>query len=658
MANDKDFKVKNGIQPTVYHEKIGTVTSQDENYSILGAYYTGNVTASLAAYEATPVCLFFKPDGTELYIGGFSDNSIDQYTLSTAFSLPTAAHTRVQSLGYDPRGLFFKSDGLTLYVVDYTADAIKQYSLSTAWDISTIGTPSTFSVASQTANPTGLTFKPDGTKMHVSCLYGVTTNFDGVFQYSLSTAWDVTSASYDNKSFDMTNNLRNVVGHSFNSDGTKMFVITQGGVNGIYDIPLTTPYDISTAVDGSEYTDLAFGSYLNLSGKISPPQNFVFNSDGTKFYIVSSSSDVVYEFSSTSEKHTLDLSTGSVFEITPTDNSNIILSNPEASGTISSCALILHGGLKGYIPTELIYDSTSLNIAVDSFELDFSPDNSKMYVLEDNLIRQYSLPNAPTVTGAIIANAFSFTQETFPRGFCIKPDGTKFYVTGWANDTVYQYSMSTAYDISTASYENKSFSLSTQVGGGAPEGVKFKPDGTVMFVLDNNTNKIFQYSLSTAWDVSTASYDNKFFATNSQTLYASSFDFSEDGTVAFIMPWSGSTLYAYNLSTAWDISTMTYVGTGANNNVSGQIGTGTDRIGIRFTKNGEKLYILKTGGTNSTIYQYTVSRNTFVEYPPKVEFDGGSAFGAPSSGETDVILFSTRDGGTSYQSKLAIDGAA
>ena len=26
MSNDKDFKVKNGIQPTVYHEAVGTVS--------------------------------------------------------------------------------------------------------------------------------------------------------------------------------------------------------------------------------------------------------------------------------------------------------------------------------------------------------------------------------------------------------------------------------------------------------------------------------------------------------------------------------------------------------------------------------------------------------------------------------------------------------
>ena len=41
MANNKDFKVKNGIQPTVYHEAVGTSTSEVGSYLIGSGSYSG-----------------------------------------------------------------------------------------------------------------------------------------------------------------------------------------------------------------------------------------------------------------------------------------------------------------------------------------------------------------------------------------------------------------------------------------------------------------------------------------------------------------------------------------------------------------------------------------------------------------------------------------
>ena len=49
--------------------------------------------------------------------------------------------------------------------------------------------------------------------------------------------------------------------------------------------------------------------------------------------------------------------------------------------------------------------------------------------------------------------------------------------------------------------------------------------------------------------------------------------------------------------------------------------------------------------------EYTITYDTAVEWP------GGTAPTSPASGETDVLTFNTRDGGTTYQGVLAIDGA-
>jgi 3-phosphoglycerate kinase len=48
MANDKDFKVKNGIQPTAYHEAVGTVVSAVENAGPVGVFSTDTYSGGTA----------------------------------------------------------------------------------------------------------------------------------------------------------------------------------------------------------------------------------------------------------------------------------------------------------------------------------------------------------------------------------------------------------------------------------------------------------------------------------------------------------------------------------------------------------------------------------------------------------------------------------
>ena len=81
------------------------------------------------------------------------------------------------------------------------------------------------------------------------------------------------------------------------------------------------------------------------------------------------------------------------------------------------------------------------------------------------------------------------------------------YVTGTTNDAVNEYDLSTAWDISTASY-SQNFSVVSQ--DTLSNDVFFKPDGTAMYIVGGVSDNIFEYSLSTAWDVSTASYIARF----------------------------------------------------------------------------------------------------------------------------------------------------
>ena len=329
MSNNRDFKVKNGIQPTSYFEGVGTVTSGfADGYDLVNASYD-SVSFSVASQDTLPADLFFKPDGTKMYMVGSANDSVYQYSLSTAFDLSTASYDSVsfsvasQETGIN--GIFFKPDGTKMYLSGNVNDSAYQYSLSTAWDLSTASYDSvSFSVASQETNVLNIFFKSDGTKMYI--LGGNDT-----YQYSLSTAWDLSTASYDSVSFSMRGQDLNHRGLLFKSDGTKMY--TTGLYDFVYQYSLSTAWDLSTA----SYDSVSFSTF----SQDGSPYSVGFGDNGTKMHILGGSSDTVYQYTTALTTAELDLSTGSVFEVTPTSDIQVTLSNPADSGTVSGATLLL-----------------------------------------------------------------------------------------------------------------------------------------------------------------------------------------------------------------------------------------------------------------------------------------------------------------------------
>ena len=110
-------------------------------------------------------------------------------------------------------------------------------------------------------------------------------------------------------------------------------------------------------------------------------------------------------------------------------------------------------------------------------------------------------PDAPTEVSGTAGDTQVTVSWTAPS------DVGGSAITGYnvqANDGTNWYY---AYDLELASYDSKSFTVSSQTGN-VPVEVIFKTDGTKMYVQSRDNNAIYQYSLSTAWDVSTASYDS------------------------------------------------------------------------------------------------------------------------------------------------------
>ena len=108
-------------------------------------------------------------------------------------------------------------------------------------------------------------------------------------------------------------------------------------------------------------------------------------------------------------------------------------------------------------------------------------------------VNEYTLSTTFDVSTASFVDSFSVAgQEASPFGLTFSPDGLKMFVVGTAGDDVNEYTLSTTFDVSTASFVD-SFSVAAQETG--PAGVTFSPDGLKMFVVGFIGDDVNEYTL-------------------------------------------------------------------------------------------------------------------------------------------------------------------
>lgn len=207
--------------------------------------------------------------------------------------------------------------------------------------------------------------------------------------------------------------------------------------------------------------------------------------------------------------------------------------------------------------TGRIYTASSSSTILTSIK--FNDDGSSLYTLSktSDTVHQYTLSrNYDILSTSYASKSVSVqTQEGVPDGMFFSSDGTKMYITG-GNGYVYQYGMTTAWDVSTATYASISVDVSSQEV--APEAVVFSSDGAKMYTVGKTDDTVYQYTLSTAWDVSTATYASKSLSVSGQATNPVGLAFDADGTRLFVANQTDDIVYQYNLTTAWDVSTGGY----------------------------------------------------------------------------------------------------
>jgi len=233
--------------------------------------------------ENNPHGLDFNNDGTKMYVVGRASDTIREFECTTGFDLSTCgAEARSVATGVvNPRGVAWSSDGSKVFVTASTINTVREYDCTTNFKVDTCSFSASKSISGQDTANRSLSFNDDGTKMYVAGKDNVK-----IYEYSC-TAFTVTCSHSNADDLSVTDD-----GNShpadvvYSTDGTKMF-LTSNNLNSVMQYSCLTAFDTSTC---------SYQGRFSLADQTSGPDGLQFNTDGTKMFILSGPVDSVYEY--------------------------------------------------------------------------------------------------------------------------------------------------------------------------------------------------------------------------------------------------------------------------------------------------------------------------------------------------------------------------
>ena len=202
----------------------------------------------------------------------------------------------------------------------------------------------------------------------------------------------------------------------------------------------------------------------------------------------------------------------------------------------------------------------------DSQSIAFNPDGTKMFIAGEQGIdvNEYTLSTAWDVsTATFVSDVCDLEDDSSgienPRAIDFNSDGTKMRVIASNTDDVHEFTLTTGFDMSTCDYTDTDPTSDLSVNGkdGNPRGMAFNSDGTKLFFVGKGNDKVYEYTLSTAYDVSGATFVDALDISSHETA-SSGLEFSDDGSMMYIIGQDGIEINVYDLSSEWDISTASH----------------------------------------------------------------------------------------------------
>ncbi|MEP1151296.1 MAG: BspA family leucine-rich repeat surface protein [Balneola sp.] len=240
---------------------------------------------------------------------------------------------------------------------------------------------------------------------------------------------------------------------AFNNDGTKLFILNgDPSVLNIEEHNLSIPFDLSTAI---------FSKDFSVHSEETAPNGFTFSKDGSKMYVIGSSTKDV-------EVEGWDRAIPGLVEYQ--------LSIPFDISTSS------------FTGTRIIMDDL---VPID---VHFSRDGKSMFILESQNIRiaSYSLNTAFVLSTASANRQYLYTDPflQYPKSIDFSADGKKLLVLG-SSGTIEEFKMEEPFDLATVTHSGFDEALDI----GSSNRFTFNNEGTRLFVSGGNATGATVYSL-------------------------------------------------------------------------------------------------------------------------------------------------------------------
>ena len=190
---------------------------------------------------------------------------------------------------------------------------------------------------------------------------------------------------------------------------------------------------------------------------------------------------------------------------------NIILQEGWMGDTLWACNIIKNLSDMGY-EIIMFHKWKFMRKLIDLFEINQNPSNIDLdnykKIIYSHRTNHYENPLIDylytlNIEGVDIERASKFysinSQETVPTGLFFKDNGSVMYLLGVNSDSIYQYDLTTPWDILSVSYASKNYSVAIEEN--QPRGLFFKNDGSNAYIVGDNNKKIYQYSWMNSWQM-------------------------------------------------------------------------------------------------------------------------------------------------------------
>ena len=157
--------------------------------------------------------------------------------------------------------------------------------------------------------------------------------------------------------------------------------------------------------------------------------------------------------------------------------------------------------------------------------------------------------------------------------------------------------------------------MSSQSGYGG--GLFFKSDGSKVYINDmGSSGYIRQFSLSTPWNISTSSYDSVQYNCNNDDSNMTVIWFSSDGLKMYGTGFTNDKIYQYTLGSAWSLASVT------DDNVELSVGGQETAPRGFFIKDDDLSQIFVVGSSQDTVFEYSPQVTLTAGHSYYVQHDG------------------------------------